>query len=151
MSEWTFNGVAVDPNSIPSFLVGFVYKITRKSDGKFYFGKKLFWSHKWSVKTVVNKKGEKVKKRKKIIIPSDWQTYWSSSPELQKDVRDLGESAFTREIVCVCVSKGSLSYYELKYQMEYRVLEPDVNSYNGIIQVRIHHSHLKAPLWSIEQ
>lgn len=143
MSEWLYNGSPIIDEQIPKEAMGFVYKITRKSDGKFYFGKKLFWFTKTSMKTVVLKSGVKKKKKIRTLVPSDWRTYWSSSPALLKDVETLGEEAFTREVICLCPSKGTLSYYELKYQMEYRVLEIGDKSYNGIVNVRINKSHLK--------
>lgn len=143
MSEWLYRGTPIQDEQIPKEALGFVYQITRISDGKIYFGKKLFWFTKTSMKTVVLKSGVKKKKKVKTLVPSDWRSYWSSSPELQKDVEKLGEEAFTREILCLCPSKGTLSYYELRYQMDHRVLELGDKSYNGIVHVRIHHSHLK--------
>lgn len=143
MSEWLYNGSPISDDQIPKEAMGFVYKITRISDGKIYFGKKLFWFSKTSMKTVVLKSGVKKKKKVKTLVPSDWRSYWSSSPELLKDVELLGEDAFIREILCLCPSKGTLSYHELKYQMDHRVLESGDKSYNGIVHVRIHWSHIK--------
>lgn len=143
MSEWLYNGSPISDEQIPKEAMGFVYRITRKSDGKIYFGKKLFWFSKTSMKTVILKSGVKKKKKVKTLVPSDWRSYWSSSPELLKDVELLGEDAFIREILCLCPSKGTLSYYELRYQMDHRVLEIGDKSYNGQIQVRIHWTHVK--------
>ena len=143
MSEWLYNGSPISDEQIPKEALGFVYRITRKSDGKIYFGKKLFWFSKTSMKTVILKSGVKKKKKVKTLVPSDWRSYWSSSPELLKDVELLGEDAFIREILCLCPSKGTLSYYELRYQMDHRVLEIGDKSYNGQIQVRIHWTHVK--------
>jgi hypothetical protein len=85
-----------------------------------------------------------VKKKKNIRYKeeSDCKNYWSSSEELKGDVKELGENNFYREILHYCYSKGSLSYMELKEQIERKVLESD-EYMNGIIQVRIHKSHLK--------
>ena len=85
-----------------------------------------------------------MKKKKKIRYKeeSDWKTYWSSSEELNKDVKELGEEYFRRDILHFCYSKGKLSYMELKEQIERKVLETD-EYMNGIIQVRIHKSHIK--------
>ena len=143
MSEWLYRGAPILDEQIPKEALGFVYQITRISDGKIYFGKKLFWFTKTSMKTVVLKSGVKKKKKVKTLVPSDWRTYWSSSPELLKDVEILGQDAFIREILCLCPSKGTLSYHELKYQMDYRVLELGDKSYNGLVYVRINKSHIK--------
>lgn len=142
-SPWLYNNeVMLDNTQFPEKAIGFVYRIERISDGKFYLGKKLAYFTKTTVKTVTLKNGTKKKKKIRSFVPSDWQTYWSSSAELVKDVQDLGEEAFKREILCFCGNKGSLSYYELCYQMDNRVLENRDKTYNGIVNVRIHHSHV---------
>ena len=82
---------------------------------------------------------KKVKKQ----VESDWRTYWSSSIELQNDVKELGEENFTREILFYCQSKGNLSYIELREQILNKVLEDSTLWYNGIIQAKIHKSHVK--------
>lgn len=145
MSQWTYNGVTIaSQDQIPSDAFSFVYKITRKSDGKFYLGKKLCFFQKTTQKTVKLKNGNKKVKKIKSLVPSDWPTYWSSSVELIKDVETLGEGAFTREILCYCLSKSHASYLEAKMQFEHRVLEIDKDlTYNGIINCRIHHSHVR--------
>lgn len=114
--------------------VGFVYLITNLLDGRRYIGKKLF--HFSKTKQVKGKK-------KKYKAPSDWPTYWSSSPELQADVARLGESNFRREILFLCGNKGTLSYIEAREQFAYRVLEQPDLWYNSLIQCRVHRTHVK--------
>ena len=114
--------------------VGFVYMITNTISGRRYIGKKLFFFSK--TRQVKGKK-------KKYKAPSDWPVYWSSSPELQAHVAELGEHNFTREILFLCGSKGTLSYIEAREQFAYRVLEQPDLWYNGIIQCRIHRNHVK--------
>jgi hypothetical protein len=114
--------------------VGFVYLITNLMDGRRYIGKKLFQFSK--TRQVKGKK-------KKYKAPSDWLTYWSSSPELQADVERLGESNFRREILYLCGTKGTLSYVEAREQFSFRVLEQPNAWYNKLIQCRIHASHVK--------
>lgn len=144
MNSWTYNGVEItDEAQFPEKTLGFVYKITRVTDGKLYYGKKLAYFRKTSVKTVTLKNGTKKKKKTTTLVPSDWKTYWSSSPELLADVATLGPNNFTREILCWCENKGSLSYYELRYQMDNRVIENRDKSYNGIVNARIHWSHVR--------
>lgn len=146
-SQWTYNNEIIENESqFHPKALAFVYKITRLEDGKMYFGKKLCYFKKTSIKTIVDKKGIKKKKKTTTLVPSDWKTYWSSSPELQKDVAKLGEGAFSREILCWCENKGSANYYELRYQMDNRVLEIGDLSYNGICGARIHWTHIKPML-----
>lgn len=113
--------------------IGFVYLITNLTNNKKYIGKKLF--HFSKTKQVKGKK-------KKYKAESDWKEYWSSSDILQKEVAELGENNFKREILHICYNKGMMSYLELREQIDRRVLETD-DYYNGIIQVRIHKSHVK--------
>ena len=123
--------------------VGFVYKITCLPSGKSYIGKKLKYFQKTSTKTVTLKNGTKKKKKIKSLVESDWKSYFSSSIALQNDVAALGAENFSREILFFAKSKGSLSYIEAREQFANKCLEfPDL-WYNGIIQVKIHRSHVK--------
>jgi hypothetical protein len=137
---WTYKDVIID--ELPD-CIGFVYKITNTISGRAYIGKKLKCFTKTSLKTITLKSGIKKKKKVKTLVESDWRTYWSSSVELQKDVKELGEENFTREVVLYCQTKGTLSYREAELQFQHKVLEyPDL-WYNGIIQIKIHRSHVK--------
>jgi hypothetical protein len=127
---------------LPENIVGFVYCITNLTTNRKYIGKKLAQFSKSKTKTITTKAGVKKKKKIRYKEESDWKTYWSSSEELKKEVLTLGEDKFRREILHYCHSKGMLSYMELKEQVERKVLESD-EYINGIIQVRIHKSHLK--------
>lgn len=130
---WLYNGQEFTEADIGDN-VGFVYLITNLTDGRRYIGKKLFHFSKT----------RQVKGRKKRYkAPSDWPVYWSSSPELQDDVRRLGADNFRREILHLCGNKGTLSYIEAREQFSFRVLEQPENWYNAIIQCRIHRSHVK--------
>ena len=142
---WYYKNEIVD--ELPGDIVGFVYIITNTVTGKKYIGKKLAKFTKTKQKTVTLKSGEKRKKKIKTFEESDWRTYWSSSEELRKDVASLGEDKFTREILHYCSGKGVLSYMELREQMDRKVLE-STDYYNGIVQVKIHKSHVfgKIPL-----
>jgi hypothetical protein len=147
VSPWKYNDeIFEDEAQFPEGTLGFVYRITRLTDGKFYYGKKLAYFTKTNVKTVTLKNGSKKKKKIRSQVPSDWKTYWSSSPELISDVRALGETAFSREILCFCPNKGSLGYYEARFQFDARVLENRDKSYNGIINLRCHWTHIKPTL-----
>ena len=117
--------------------VGFVYVITDLSNNKKYVGKKTLMSKR----KLPPLKG-KTRRRTKII-ESDWQTYYGSSDEVKSLVEELGADNFKREILHLCKTKGEMSYLELKEQMDREVLLND-EYYNGIIQVKIHRSHVKS-------
>jgi hypothetical protein len=130
---------------LPSDCVGFVYCITNLETGRMYIGKKLSKFSKTTYKTVKLKNGTKKKKRIKSKIDSDWQTYYGSNDELNKDVAQLGAEKFKREILYYCKSKAECSYIEAREQFSRRVLE-STEYYNGHIQVRVHGSHIKGKL-----
>lgn len=138
--SWYYHDEIIE--KLPEDCLGFVYCITNLSNNRKYIGKKLANFSKTKTKTITTKAGVKKKKKIRYKEESDWQTYWSSSEELQKNVKELGKSNFRRDILHFCKSKGGLSYYELKEQVERKVLESD-EYLNGIIQVRIHKSHIK--------
>jgi hypothetical protein len=96
---------------------------------------------KTTYKTVKLKNGTKKKKKIRNKIDSDWQTYYGSNDELNKDVTSLGASNFTREILYYCNSKALCSYIEAREQFTRKVLE-STEYYNGHIQVRVHGSHI---------
>ena len=130
--NWQHNGVDFTEDLIGDNY-GFVYQITNLTNGRKYIGKKFFYSAK--TKQV---KG----KRKKVKVPSDWQTYYGSSAELAKDVLALGHDKFNREIIHLCLSKGDCGYLEAKEQFVRGALESD-EYYNTWIMVRVRKSHLK--------
>jgi hypothetical protein len=137
---WTYQGVLVE--TLPEECVGFVYVITNITNNKKYIGKKLAKFSKTTYKTVKLKNGNKKKKKIRSKIDSDWQEYYGSSPNLQKDIDTLGKDKFTREILYYCSSKAETSYIEAREQFDRKVLESD-DYYNGHIQVRVHGSHIK--------
>jgi len=126
---------------LPEDCVGFVYLITNITSGRMYIGKKLAKFSKTTYKTVKLKNGTKKKKKIRGKIDSDWREYYGSSPELSKDIAQLGVENFRREILFYCKSKAECSYIEAREQFSRRVLESN-DYYNGHIQVRVHGSHI---------
>ena len=137
---WTYQGSPIQ--ELPEDCVGFVYLITNRVSGRKYIGKKLAKFAKTTYKVVKLKNGTKKKKKIRSKIDSDWQTYYGSNEELNKDVAALGADQFTREIMYYCRSKAECSYIEAREQFTHRVLESQ-EYYNGQISVRVHGSHIK--------
>jgi hypothetical protein len=140
---WLYNNEIVE--ELPDDCVGFVYLITNKANSRMYVGKKLAKFSKTTYKTITQKNGVKKKKKIRSKIDSDWQEYFGSSIELNKDVESLGKDNFVREILFFCKSKAECSYIEAREQFARRVLESD-DYYNGQISVRVHGSHIKNKL-----
>lgn len=129
--SWFYGGESVE--NIDDQYCGFVYKITNKANGKQYIGKKLL---KFKKTKVV--KG----KKKRFYVDSDWRDYFGSSESLKEDVKSLGSDNFHREIIRFCRTKGELSYYEAKWQMDLDVLLYPDKFYNEWIMLKTRRSHL---------
>lgn len=136
---WIFQDQIIE--ELPDDCVGFVYIIENLITGRKYIGKKLAKFAKTTYKTVKLKNGTKKKKKIRSKISSDWQDYYGSSDELNKDVATLGKENFKREILYLCKSKAECSYIEARTQFERKVLE-SADYYNGQISVRVHGSHI---------
>lgn len=132
-TEWLYESNTV--NELPEECVGFVYLITNNISGRKYIGKKLA---KFS-RSRPPLKGKKNRRRYKI--ESDWRDYWGSNEELKADVEELGTENFTKQILYYCKTKAECSYIEAREQFERKVLESK-EYYNGIIQVKVHGSHI---------
>ena len=111
---------------------GFVYIITHIKSGRKYIGKKFFTKSK--TKQVKGKK-------KKTRVSSDWLTYWGSNKELQADVLVNGEAEYTREIIHVCKSRSSCSYWET-FEIFNRHALLSENYYNAWCSCKIHKKHV---------
>jgi predicted DNA-binding protein len=123
---WLYNKEPFE--EIPEGIVGYVYLITNLTNNRKYIGKKNFYFSK--TRQVKGKK-------KRIKVESDWKDYWSSSKTLQMEVKEKGKENFKREILYLCKNKSQMSYYELREQIDKRVMEND-DYYNEYIMVRIH-------------
>lgn len=134
---WYYNNKILEQP--PEGYQGFVYLITDKSTGKMYVGKKGFWSKK----TLPPLKGKTRKRRS--IVESDWQKYYGSSDMVKLLLLEHGPENFYREILYLCRTKGEMGYLEAKEQFARNVLLDD-NYYNGIINCKIHRSHVQSLL-----
>ena len=136
---WLYQDQPVE--TLPADCVGFVYMITNLTNNRKYIGKKLAKFSRTTQRTVKLKNGTKKKRKIRSKVDSDWRDYYGSSPELSRDVEQLGKENFCREILYYCRSKSECSYIEAREQFSRRVLESQ-DWYNGHIQVRVHGSHI---------
>lgn len=134
---WLYNEQQFNPaeHDIES-LAGFVYLITDLENGKKYVGKKNLWS----TRRLPPLKGQKRRRVKKS--ESDWQDYFGSNEEVKLLVENEGRDRFKREILRLCKSKGEMTYFEMKEQIDREVLFRD-DYYNEFIGGKIHSKHLK--------
>jgi len=140
---WLYNNEEI--TELPDDCIGFVYLITNLTNNRKYVGKKLAKFSRTTTKTIKLKNGSKKKKKVRSKIDSDWQEYFGSSIELNKEIESLGKHNFTREILFFCKSKAECSYVEAREQFSRKVLESD-EYYNNNIMCRIHGSHIRGKL-----
>ncbi len=131
---WLYKNKVINKlEDLPEDTFGFIYKITNKTDGKFYIGKKQIMSQtnvklgKKELEALPTQRGKKPSK-KLVIKESNWVDYMGSNKFLLEDVKNLGENKFMKEIIIICPNKKLLTYWELATQCRYDVLQ--VNSYN---------------------
>ena len=132
---WLYNDKEIGDDEIEGY-ASFVYMITNLETGKRYLGKKIF-------KSIQRKKVKGKTRKKKVTKDSDWKSYYGSNKLLQEDVKRLGSDRFKREILKLCKTRGTASYWEAKYQMQHEVLENPDLWYNDWIMCKIHRSHIK--------
>jgi hypothetical protein len=135
--QWIYKNHPVE--QLPTDCVGFVYIITNTVSGRMYVGKKLARFKTTRYKMHTQKNGKKVRKKIRGAVASDWQDYYGSSDQLNRDVESLGKDKFRREILYYCRSKAECNYIEAREQFARKVLESD-QYYNGHIRVRVHGS-----------
>ena len=135
--QWIYKNQPVE--QLPEECVGFVYIITNTVSGRMYVGKKLARFKTTRYKMHTQKNGKKIRKKIRGAVASDWQEYYGSSDQLNRDVESLGRDQFRREILYYCRSKAECNYIEAREQFARKVLESD-QYYNGHIRVRVHGS-----------
>ena len=137
--NWTYEENDVSSiDNIPENTFGFIYKITHIPSKKAYIGKKfLTFTRKQKLGKKELKLLEGGKGRpasfKVVQKESDWKTYWSSNKPLKDLVKKEPKENFKREILHYCISKKQLTYFEIKYQIIYNVLEKPEEFFNDNI------------------
>jgi hypothetical protein len=130
---------------------GFVYYVACKDTnsehfGKWYIGMKSFWSvtnpriSKKRALEIYSGRGPKKKKEQKIKS-SGWETYCSSSKELQSLINELGVDAFIWQIKSIHCSKTELALAEATEILNSGAL-CDPLCLNNWVSLKIHKSNL---------
>lgn len=123
--HWTYKDTVVTTlDDLPSDCVGIIYRIENRTNGKFYIGRKILRNKK----TLPPLKGKK--RKRKLIVESNWKSYTGSCEELNQDIA-LGHE-IVKEIIHLCFTRKQMTYYELKYQITLEVLERE-DCYNSNI------------------
>ena len=127
---------------------GFVYITTHKPTGKSYIGKKvLFHNRKQKLgKKDLEKLQGIVGRRpsyKLVVKESDWKTYYGSQSDIKQLLLEGKKDEFERVILKMCPDKKSMTYFEVKYQMIYQVLEKPDEFFNDNILGKFYTKDLK--------
>lgn len=137
--SWTYQTHKIgDITQFPENTFGFVYIVTHIPSGKAYIGKKvLFHNKKQKIgKRELEKLSGVVGRRpayKLVVKESDWLNYYGSQKEIKQLLLEGKKEEFQRTILKMCPDKKSLTYFEVKYQMIYQVLEKPDEFFNDNI------------------
>lgn len=115
---WNFNQEEFDPelSQIKKF-EGFVYIIKFIESGKFYVGKKSFWSRR--------KQGS----GKRKTFESDWRSYAGSSIDIKNYIKNNPQDTYMKNIISMHTHPGDMTYWEAFWQFKFDVLRNE-NSFN---------------------
>lgn len=133
--NWLYNNEIIDDISLfPPNTFGFIYKTTHMPTGKSYIGKKVLYHNKkvkLGKKELALQSGPGRKPTSKTVTQeSDWKTYYGSEIGIKKLLSESKHNEFERTILQLVGSKKLLTYFELKYQFKYEVLEYPEKWYN---------------------
>ena len=137
--SWIYNSETInDITEFPPNTYGFVYQVKHIPSNKIYIGKKvLFFTRKVklgkkeleALGTVIGRKPS----YKLAVKESDWKTYYGSQKEIKTLLKESKISDWERSIIKCVPSKKLLTYFEVKYQMLYQVLEKPDEFFNDNI------------------
>ena len=138
MNNWLYKQKVINSiEDMPADTFGFIYVVTHVPTGKSYIGKKVLYFNK---KTKLGKKeiaiqtGPGRKPTTKIVTKeSDWKTYYGSEPEIKKLLVENRHNEFEKVILKLVDNKKLLTYFEIKYQFIFEVLEQPNKWFNNNI------------------
>jgi len=137
--SWTYKTHKIgDITQFPENTFGFVYIVTHKPTGKSYIGKKVLFHNK---KKRLGKKELAaltgiVGRRptyKLEVKESDWKKYYGSQSDIKQLLLEGKKDEFERTILKMCPNKKAMTYFEIKFQMIYQVLEKPDEFFNDNI------------------
>lgn len=131
LKPWTYNDEIVD--TVPEGMYGFVYQITDPASNVSYIGKKFFWSRK----TI-----QRNKKKKRIVVESDWKNYIGSSERFKNYTKEFIHE-LDRKILFLCTSKTECAYLETKTILNSNALLSD-EYFNDWVSCKIRRAHLNS-------
>ena len=137
--NWTYKNEPIEEISdFPDNTVGFIYRVIHTPSGKAYIGKKILQHTrkiKLTKKELLEYEGVVGRRPsyKLAVKESDWKTYWGSNKHLKELMKEEPLDNFEREILDFAPTKKLLTYYEVKYQMVYQVLEKPDEFFNDNI------------------
>jgi len=136
--SWLYKGnVIEDISQFPENTYGFVYIVTHTPTNKSYIGKKVLYHNKKTKlgkKEIATQTGPGRKPTTKIVTKeSDWKTYYGSEIEIKKLLAEGKHNEFERVILKLVDNKKLLTYFEVKHQFIYEVLEHPNGWFNNNI------------------
>ena len=137
--SWTYKQHEIgDITQFPESTFGFVYITTHIPTGKAYIGKKVLFHNqkkKLGKKELAALTGVVGRRPsyKLVVKESDWMTYYGSQKDIKQLLLEGKKDEFERVILQFAPTKKSLTYFEIKYQMIYQVLEKPDEFFNDNI------------------
>jgi hypothetical protein len=136
--SWLYKGNTIeDISQFPENTYGFVYIVTHTPTNKSYIGKKVLYHNKKTKlgkKEIATQTGPGRKPTTKIVTKeSDWKTYYGSEIEIKKLLAEGKHNEFERVILKLVDNKKLLTYFEVKHQFIYEVLEHPNGWFNNNI------------------
>ena len=137
--NWIYKNYPIkDITQFPDNTFGFVYMTTHKPTGKSYIGKKVLFHNqkkKLGKKEIAALTGVVGRRPsyKLIVKESDWKIYYGSQTDIKRLLVEGKKDEFERTILKCVETKKQLTYFEIKYQMLYEVLEKPYEWYNDSI------------------
>jgi hypothetical protein len=136
--NWIYKGnIIKDISQFPENTYGFVYIVTHTPTNKSYIGKKVLYHNKKTKlgkKEIATQTGPGRKPTTKIVTKeSDWKTYYGSEIEIKKLLAEGKHNEFERVILKLVDNKKLLTYFEVKHQFIYEVLEHPNDWFNNNI------------------
>ena len=137
--DWIYKDQIMESiTDFPDQTYGFVYRIVHTPSGKAYIGKKILQNTtkvKLTKKELAEYEGVVGRRPayKLAVKESNWKKYWGSNKYLKELYENEPKENFERHIIVCAPTKKLLTYYEVKYQMVYQVLEKPDEFFNDNI------------------